>query len=106
MQTHAPVHANACARFLNFVNSKKNSARRASARLAFFLNLRNFGNCVCACQFFLYDVSMIVYDVNHQEMMFKVANKASKAVKTLKKIHFSTFFKKSVENNFGPIQNM
>ena len=28
--THAPVHVNACARFLNFVNSKTNSARRAN----------------------------------------------------------------------------
>ena len=26
-------------------------------------------------QLFLYDVSMIVYDVNHQDMMFKVTNK-------------------------------
>ena len=44
---------------------------------------------------------MIVYDVNHQEMMFKVTNKLQKHSKHT----FFDIFQKNVENNFGPIQN-
>ena len=44
---------------------------------------------------------MIVYDVDHQEMMFKVVNKLQKHSKHT----FFDIFQKNVENNFGPIQN-
>ena len=59
-------------------------------------------------KFCVYDVSMIVYDVYHQEMMFKVigiANKLPKHQKTLK-ISFFDNFQKIIENIFGPIQYM
>ena len=43
---------------------------------------------------FAYDVSMIVYDVDHQEMMFKVINKLQKHATHVKKQYFRHVFEK------------
>ena len=54
-------------------------------------------------KFCVYDVSMIVYDVYHQEMMFKVigiANKLPKHRKRLKHMSFFDIFSKKCRKYF------
>ena len=52
-------------------------------------------------KFCVYDVSMIVYDVYRQEMMFKVIPIANKLPKHQKNIEKYVIFQKNFENIFS-----